>query len=1052
MDRFGISRRRLLQAAAGAAGVSALPAGVAVAAAPVSTAVPADRRLLTYTRGTGASVTADPAGDRLIAEVQGHLWSLPRGGGEASLLTDWPLEPTRPVFSPDGSSVAFCSYRGGGFHIWVMAPDGSDLRQLTDGPWDDRGPAWSPDGTRIAFASERGGDPATGAPYGIWTVDVTDGGLTRLTGGGAAADNTEDYDPTWSPDGAHVLFVRAAWTADGATDDGHALAQVPAGGGTVTTVLSGAPGPLLCPAVSPSGQLAYLRLTLTGTGPTALVTGSALVVDGEPVSGDEDVLAAPPRWLSDDRILYVADGRLTERTLSTGAAEYIPFSAQLTVPEPQYNEKRYDFDGTERRPVRGIHLPALSPDGTQVTFVALGALWVVPVTGGRPRKLVQSDPAHYPQMPSWSPDGASVLYCVDRDGLPAVRRHQLADGTDTLLADGGRYNPVLSPDGTQLACQDSTGALLLYDLATGTSRTPAAAFAANGLPGRPSWSPDGRYIALCDRNRLNRRFREGYNLIRVVDVADGTSTYHLPADHQSISDRCDSGPVWSPDGRWMALVLESALWVLPVGPDGTPSGAPVQLTDDHADHPSWSGDSRTLLHLSGGELRLIDVDGGNRRTIPVRLTSRRAVPARSDVLRVHAGQLWDGTGDRVLEDVDIVVRGNRITAVEPHRRSAVGRSVDASAYTVLPGLWDAHTHPWSNVYGGRQAALMLAYGITTNVSFGGFGYEALRLRESADAGLGLGPRLFACAELIDGARVAYSMGRAHRTEAGVRRTLERTVALDHDFVKTYVRAPATVMAEAARTAHEKLGVRCGSHLCYPGRNAGQDMTTHLQATQRLEYGHATSPQGFSYQDLLEQYRDGRYRIAVTPFTALPLLGEDAALADDPRVTVLMPPWDTATVLAAARTAPTETQLRVLAREITNYREIVTAGGTLALGTDAPLTPVGLHLHLGLRALRRYGFSTAEALRSVTVEPARVFGVADDLGTVEPGRLADLTVVDGDPFTDFTTLVRTPMVLRGGILHRQEDIVAAYGDAVYSHAEHTAWLETGETMRRDACCL
>ncbi|MFJ9591363.1 amidohydrolase family protein [Streptomyces virginiae] len=80
-------------------------------------------------------------------------------------------------------------------------------------------------------------------------------------------------------------------------------------------------------------------------------------------------------------------------------------------------------------------------------------------------------------------------------------------------------------------------------------------------------------------------------------------------------------------------------------------------------------------------------------------------------------------------------------------------------------------------------------------------------------------------------------------------------------------------------------------------------------------------------------------------------------------------------------------------------------------------PVGLHLHLALRALHRYGMSPAQALTTVTRTPARVFGVADRLGTVEPGRIADLTLVDGDPFADFADLVRVRAVLRGGVLHQ-----------------------------------
>ncbi|MFB7274638.1 amidohydrolase family protein [Streptomyces sp. NPDC056244] len=1079
-----LSRRGFIRATAlggaGAAALSLSGPGSRASASPLdlTSSLPSGRSggsgTLTFTAGTNASVTASPGGDRLVAEVQGVLWSLPRGGGTATALTTPDLEPTRPAWSPDGSLIAVCAYKDGGFHLWTMAPDGSRLRQLTSGPWDDRGASWSPDGTRIAFASERGGDPVLGSSYTIWTVDVRDGRLTRLTRT-AAGTAVEDYAPAWHPDGDRVLFVRSAGQG------GRTLASVPAKGGEVTVERTVDTGSLVCPAVAPDGRVAYVQLTDSARPGRA--AASALMVDGEPVTEGEDVSPMPPCWTSDGELLYVADGRVRARRPGAADGRHtespardIPFSASLSVPQPAYPRKRYDFDSTAPRPVRGIHLPVLSPDGRSVAFAALNALWVLPV-GGRPRRLVQAAPSAYVQMPSWAPDGRSVLYSYDGGGrstgtstgtgtdtgtgtgLLSVHRHWLDSGRDEILATGGRLNPVLSPDGTKLACQDSTGNLLVRDLATGAEKTLTAPLGANGLPGKPSWSPDGRYLAFCDRNRLNQRFREGYNVIRVVDTRTGAGTVHLPLPHASLSDRGDGGPVWSPDGSAMAFVMESALWVMPVGPDGTPAGEPRRITDEAADHPSWSGDSRTLLYLSGGRLRLIRPDGTGRRTVRVPLEYGRRRPARPEVTRVRAGRLWDGTGETVRENMDIVIRGNRIVAVEPRRPAGARpgeRLVDASSATVLPGLWDSHTHPWPNTYGGRQTGLMLAYGITTNVSLGGFAYEALRLKESVAAGRTAGPRLFATGELIDGSRVAYSMGRAHRTEDGVRRTLARAEALDYDFLKTYVRAPGWIMEEAARTAHEKLGVPAGSHLLSPGISTGQDLTTHLHATQRSEYGRALSPTGRTYQDVHETYRQGDFSLVATPFSAVDLIGADPALAEDPRVTRMMPPWDAALVESLAAKPPTDEALREIEAEMAVYRRVLTDGGTLALGTDAPLTPVGLHLHLALRALRHSGgLSTAEALRTVTVTPARLFGVDADLGTVEPGRLADLTVVDGDPFEDFDDLVRTSWVMRDGVVYHREALVREFSGGLAqlraTDRDRTDWLAVGRKLRREPCC-
>ncbi|MCW8096417.1 amidohydrolase family protein [Streptomyces tauricus] len=1052
---LSLSRRRLLAAAGAAGAVTAI--GLAPAAARPRTGLS-----LSFSGATNGSATLAPGGDRLIAEIQNVLWSLPRTGGEAAPLTPAGLEPNRPVYAPDGGLIAFCAYRGGGFHLWTMRPDGSDVRRRTDGPFDDRGPAWSPDGTRIAFASERGGDPVAGSPYRIHVLDLRTGGIRRVTGlpgqTGPVQDGAwEDFDPTWSPDGERILFVRAkgVTTANGAGLDARTVAAVPTSGEGPVVVehTDTTTAQLMTPALAPDGRrLAYLRTTAAPNG------SCTLVVDGEPVALAGDVAPVPPRWTPAGELLLTVDGDFTlVRPEKPAERDTIPFEGVLPVDRPRYEVKEYDLGEGRARPVRGIHLPALSPDGRHIAFAALNSLWLADSSGGKaPKRLRRAAATEYLLGPSWSRDGRALLYADDRDGLLGVYRLDPATGEESALATGGRVHPALSPDGTRLACLDLTGRLVVRDLADDTERVLANPLGAGGLPGRPSWSPDGRYLAFCDRNRLNLRFREGYNLVRVVDTTTGRDRLHAVAPHVSIADRYDSGPVWSPDGRWMAVVVESALCLLPVTPDGTPRGAPRTLTTEPADHPSWSGDSRTLLYLSGARLRLIGVDGGPARTVRVPLDLRRPEPADTVV---HAGRLWDGTGDSVREDVDIVVRGGRVTAVEPHRRRAVTTGVDASDKTVVPGLWDTHTHPWQVTYGGRQTVGQLTYGITTAVSLGGFAHEQARIREAVTAGQLAGPRLLTTGELLDGSRVAYSMGRAHRTRDGLRRSLERGAALDWDFVKTYVRAPSWVMQEAARFAHERLGVRSGSHLLSPGVQLGQDLTTHLQATQRYEVGHATTSTGRAYQDLLEIYtaRGVDFGLIATPFTSAPLLGADPGLADDPRVTAVMPPWDSALVRQGATVPPTAAQLATLRTETDIYRRILAAGGLVALGTDQPLVPVGLSLHLGLRALHRGGLSPAEALRTVTVLPARLFGLEDDLGTVRPGRLADLTVVDGDPFTDFDALVRTVGVLRGGVPYTTDDLVAAYepvsvsSPAARRAAGEVDWLEAGRLMRLEGCC-
>ncbi|MFI0979598.1 amidohydrolase family protein [Streptomyces sp. NPDC021093] len=1092
-------RRTFLQAATVTAATVAVGGGAAAQAlaapAPAPGAVPGaapGKRLLRLTTATNGAGSGHAG--RYVAEVHNVLWSFGEDGGPATALTPPDLEPNRPVLSPDGRQVAMAAFRGGQFHVWVMNTDGSGLRRLTDGAWDDRAPAWSPDGTRIAFSSERGGDPVKGSPYRIWTVDVRTGKLARITGladqpGPGQTKPWEDFDPTWSPDGARVLFVRG--TVDGTTLKSRTIAAVAADGSGPVTVVhaepdTAPPGNLLTPSVSPAGRTAWLRTTTTGQRYEPI----ALVVDGTQAPVDGSLADSPPRWLDDERLLVTLDGRfqiVRPHRASTG--QVVDFDATLPVDRPSYRVKKYELEPRRARRVRGIQQPVLAPDGRSFAFVALNSLWIQPTSGHvKPRRLVRGTPTSYLQGPSFSRDGHWLLYVDDREGLNGVRRLELDTGKDELLAGGGRTHPALSPDGKRLACIDMAGGLVVRDLAAGTEKVLATPLGGGGLPGPPSWSPDGRHVAYCDRNRLNFRYREGYNLIRVVDTTTGASALHPFAPFASLSDRYASGPAWSPDGKWLACVSESALWVLPVGADGSPAGEARPVSKSGADHPSWAADSRTLLYLAEGRVRLTTLDatdadgkgpdrtgadgkgpdrtgadgkgsgaGGPGREIPVRLDLRRSTPVDTVV---HAGRLWDGTAadGRLRTDVDILIRDGRITAVEPHRTGRrAARHVDASRQTVLPGLWDAHTHPWQYTYGARQTSVSLAYGITTTVSLAGFSYEQARIREAIVSGHLAGPRLLSTGELLDGPRVAYSMGRAHRTEEGLRRSLARGAALDWDFVKTYVRAPMASMEQAARFGHERLGVLSGSHLVSQGLQSGEDLTSHLVATERADRGHGATSEGFTYQDTLAHYTRGGLKLLATPFVASPLIGDFPALADDPRVTAMMPPWDAASVRAAAARTPTATERLALRREMDTYRKLVDDGGRMAIGTDTPITAVGLTLHVVLRAMVRSGFTPAEALRSVTTSPAELFGAAGELGTVERGKIADLTLVDGNPLTDFDDLVNITGVLVGGRVHERAGLEAAYekkataGARTRSEAPGGDWAAVTALMREGGCC-
>lgn len=981
----------------------AVVAGLAGGCTPEggSAALEGNSRTVVLTEGTNMAVDVSPDGETLVLALQGGLWLLPVSGGEATPLGAG-VEVTHPVWSPDGRQIAFQDFADHYYRIWVVGRDGSGLRVLTEGPADHREPAWSPDGSQVAFSSDRGGSGS----YDVWSVDVATGEFTRWSSGPG-----EEHSPTWSPDGARLAWVDggSVWAGDGA--------------GEPEMLLTDPSGSVGAPSWGPDGRMVWQD------------RGRRLILDGTvvpaPAGGDpegEDHFPFPVRWTADGGFVHTADGAIRVRDAQGNHLRDIPFQAALELerPVPVANTRR--LDAPDPRPVRGIFAPVLSPDGTQVAFTALNDLWVLPL-GGEPVRL--TDDQFIEWVPSWSPDGGSLWFNSDRhgNGLPEMYSIDLESRKITRRTDlpGVRMVfPVLSPDGSRVAYIDGADqSLRVIDLASGASSLVAEqAYASN--VGKPSWSPDGRYLALADIQPFSRRFREGRNLIRVVEVATGEAVFHEPGPLPAqLSERFEAGPAWSPDGAWMAFTMNSVLHVIPVAPDGTPTGPARQLTDHIADMPSWAPDSRSVLYLSNGRLRSVGVEGTGGEEIPVPLTWTTALGEGERWIR--AGGLWNGVEPTLREDVLIRIQGGRITAVEafqaerdgPEAAAAAGAVYqDASDLVAMPGLWDAHIHPRVQDFAAGWWTVQLAYGITTVLSNGTSTYHTLLARESIDAGRWTGPRLLA-APIYDGTRTFYGHHRSVGSDEVLEMELAAARELEMDYLKAYVRSPAGVMRRVGRAAAE-MGVSSGSHFLSPGIQAGLGGTTHLSATQRMGYSWAQSAGGRSYQDVTALYTGGDFHLSSHHVRTNHILGDDPGILDDPRFRVFMPRGYVFQVEQQASRPPTEEERQSTRDDVATPAAILRGGGLVTLGSDSPLSWPALGLHAQLRAFATV-LTPHEALQSATINAARFARLDHELGTLEPGKIADLILVRGNPLEDVSNAARVEFVMKAGVGWTQEEL-------------------------------
>ncbi|MFC4932870.1 amidohydrolase family protein [Massilia sp. GCM10023247] len=941
--------------------------------------------------GTNMAAAPSPDGKRIVFSAQGALWVMPAAGGRATRITDWRLEPTQPVWSPDGKRIAFQNYAPeGNYHIWTISPNGHDATELTRGPFDDREPAWLPDSSGLVFSSDRSGD----GQYKIWTVGARGSGLRQVTTGPGMEAN-----PVVSPDGARLAYV-----------DGPNVVTAPFAGGPPTVV---APG--FAPAWTPDGgALVYQN------------AGRQLVVGGAQVTTDEDIFPFPVRFLPNGRFLYTADGKIRTRAASGANPQDIGFRAELTLRRPVFREKDRRFDEFGQQRVMGISAPVLSPDGASIAFVALNDVWTMRI-GEAPVRLT-NDPDR-DVTPQWTPDGRAVYFSSERGnaGQLAIDQVDVATRTRTRLAAiPGRsmVTPKLSPDGTRIAYTTLSGQLEIWTRATGTAEVIIPSVSTQ--VSTPQWTPDGQRIILVDNERINNRFREGYNKLRVIDLATRTGTFYPVAPiPQQIAERDEGAAALSPDGRRIAFIMDSKLHVMPLGPTGAPAGPARKVSDDIADLPTWGGDSQTILYKSAERVRTVQFDGSasvhTPRDIPVKLTWRQAVPQGRTL--IHAGALWDGVGSTLRRDVDIVVEGNRIVSVVPHAAHEAGtRVVDASGLTVMPGLIETHLHPLTLYQGGQfgqVAQLMLSYGITTAQSVGGPLHQSVEMREALEAGNLIGPRLFVSPPLWEGNRLFYSFARTLRTPEIADIEIAKAKRLDADFLKSYVRAPIPVMERIAQGALD-LGVPSGTHLIQPGAATGLAGNTHLSATQRMGYGWSKSvARAITYQDAYDIFGKADFHLIDTLFSASALAGLDPGIVTDPRF-ILVPPNFVPGLQNAQ--PPTAAQISTIVNDATQQAKVKAAGALVANGTDSPLVVPGISLHLNMRGAALVQ-GNLQALYSVTRDAAKMAFVGKDLGTIEKGKLADLIVVGGDPLADLRAAADVRLVIKNGRVITQDEILA-----------------------------
>lgn len=426
------------------------------------------------------------------------------------------------------------------------------------------------------------------------------------------------------------------------------------------------------------------------------------------------------------------------------------------------------------------------------------------------------------------------------------------------------------------------------------------------------------------------------------------------------------------------------------------------------------------------------------------------VAARADAgqsLALVGGTLIDGAGGAPVEHAAVLISGNRIAAAGAERavRIPPGTTViDTRGMTMLPGFVELHAHlllmghgdiaawfTWldqhQSTYPAERvmalsAAQLLQAGITSAVDLGAPLRESISVRRRIDAGEISGPRLSVSGPWITTKPAIFPLRYQHvvTTPAEAAQAAEDNIQGGADVIKTHGGLSLEEYRAIVAVAH-RHHVRVHAHL-YDEREVGDALVAGVDVLQHV--GSAGTP---PYDPaLVTAIADSARPIVPTAAHRVwlfPVFRQQPALLDDPTLAREFPAEIWSELRASFRDLSALAYFADYRQEEANGEaslgQWIRSGAVIGMGSDSG-SPLNFHRDALWREAKVYvdhGVPAIEVLSSLTAVGARILGRERDLGTVQPGKLADLAVVRGNPLRDVTALSNVAVVVKDGVPYR-----------------------------------